>query len=362
MKVLQIMNGAIQGGISGCILNYYRHLDKSVFHFDLAMPDVNLGSNGKAFKALGCNIFKLPLKSRNPVKYALVLYQIIKDGQYDAVHVNGNLTSFFPLIIALFAGVKIRVAHAHTARIQKSLSGIFRRFFSLCLTPLVATRLVACSLEAGVAIFGRRAVTSSKFMVLNNGIDVSKYAYSEEKRNQIRKALELGDKFVIGCVGNLGPEKNTIFAIDSFYEILKLRDNVTLIIIGDGELRNMLEKRVSDLEIEQHVRFLGRRNDVNDLLQAMDAFIMPSLYEGFSLAIIEAATSGLPLFLSTSINDNYSFYPERSFISLKEKPAYWAKTIMQYKRNVDRQLCYKLIIDSGYDLETNYQMFERIYK
>lgn len=362
IRVLQIMNGAVAGGISTVILNYYQMLDHNKIHFDCAMPDIKLGQNGRALQILGCNMLEIPLKSKHPILYWKTLSKILKEGNYDAIHVNGNATSFFPLLIAKYVNIPIRIAHVHTAMLPQNLIEKFKYFISRRITRYVATKFVACSEQSALAIFGLDVFNYSKILLLRNAIDSNKFKFSLEIRRDIRKKLNLSNKFVIGCVGNLGPEKNHTFAIKVFSEIKKQRKNAHLILVGDGELRQQLEIEVKELRLEKDVSFLGRRTDINILLQGMDIFLMPSLYEGFSLAALEAASSGLPIFFSENVHKNFNFYKECYYISLNDKPVKWAEKILHYEREVKRENSVKIIKEAGYDILDNVEKFLSLYQ
>lgn len=361
IKVLQIMNGAAAGGISTVILNYYSVIDRNRIHFDCAMPDIDLGPNGLALSNLGCKIIQLPLKSKKPIKYWIILNKILKDGKYDAIHVNGNITSFYPLLIAKCAGIPVRIAHAHTAMLAKMYKDKIKRCLSSITTKLVATKIVACTNESAVATFGKNCINSDKFVLLNNSINTDKFAYNQNVRNQLRKKLNLTDKFVIGCVGNLGPEKNHTFALKICKEAILQNKFVHLFIVGDGKLKDKLIEESRLLGISDSVSFLGRRTDINELLQAMDVFLMPSLYEGFSLAALEAATAGLPIFFSDNIPKNFSFYSECYYISLNKSPKEWAEFILRKGTDINRKLGLNKVKEAGYDIIQNAEVFESLY-
>lgn len=361
-KVLQIMNGAVAGGISTVILNYYQLMDRNKVHFDCAMPDVELGQNGFEFQKLGCKIIKIPLKSKHPILYWKVLKNILKSGDYSAIHVNGNATSFFPLIIAKYMGVPIRIAHAHTAMLPQSMLEKIKYYISRRITKYVATKIIACSKESAISIFGEDMFYSGKILLLKNAIDSQKFQFSAKIREDIRKKLNFNDKIIIGCVGNLGPEKNHSFAIKVFLEIKKQKEKVHLVLIGDGELRKELETEVRNLNLEKDVSFLGRRTDINILLQGIDIFLMPSLYEGFSLAAVEAICSGLPIFFSENVQKNFEFYDKCFYISLKKSPKYWANKILEISNNTERKDGKTFIKTAGLDLIDNVDKFTSLYE
>ena len=287
IKVLHIMNGAKNGGISMYVSNMYKYINKDNIHFDCAVYDDNLGINGENLKKMGCIFYKLPLKSRHPIKYYIALKKIIIDGKYNVVHVHQNESSVYPLMISKRCNVKGLISHAHTYRVYKSIFGKTKNKISQLLLKKYSTKRIACSSKAALSIFG----TCKDVIIQKNAIDTNLFQFDERKRIYIRKELGIDNKFVIGCVGNLGKEKNFDFAIGVFSNILKKANNAMLVIIGDGPEKNNLIELAEKLRITDKTLFLGKRSDVNILLQGMDVFLMPSKYEGFGIAALEAATS-----------------------------------------------------------------------
>ena len=359
INVLQVMNAAGAGGVSAVVLNYYKALDRTKVHFDFAMADINLGKSGKEFEALGCKFYKLPLKSKHPFKYRKCLKKILIDGKYDAIHVHGNETSFYPLYIAKKAKIKIRIAHAHTARKPVGIINKLKRLMSIILTKSVATNLLACTRDAACSIFGKKSLSSDKLFVLKNAIDTKSFVFDSDKREKIRQELGLQNNFCICCVGALEPVKNHKFALQIFKEVLEAKPEARLVMVGDGSLRNDLEQNAIELGISDKVLFLGRRNDVCDLLKGMDSFIMPSLYEGFAIAGLEAAATGLPIYLSDRIPADLSFYSQSHYLSLDDSTA-WANQILSCQ-SYDRTNGVIEVREAGFEIQSTAKDLQCIY-
>lgn len=361
VRILHIMNGAVLGGMSTVVLNYYRNINRDKYWFDFLMYNSKLGPNGEALKELGCDMFFLPLKSRHPVKYINGLIKIIKQGKYDGIHVHHNETSYLALFVAKRLGLPLRIAHAHTAPNIAGLRVPTRLRLSRFITPLVATHLLACSSEAAQYVYGGSTRVRRKTVILNNAIDVDKFMFRNDIREITRSSLGLRDELVIGTVGNLDPVKNQQYLLEIFCDLKKLRSGSKLIIVGDGMLRQDLEDHAKELDIFDDVLFLGRRTDVADLLMTMDAFVMPSISEGFGIAALEAAASGLPIFLSDSITKELGFYSRHKYLSIDEKPDVWAKAINGYQLDYDRQQGAIEAAQGGYDIRENTKILEGIY-
>lgn len=361
IKVLHIMNGANAGGISSVVLNYYSRINREEFHFDCAMTDMNLGPNGLALQELGTEFFEIPLKSKHPFKFIIILYKLLKKGKYDVIHVHNNESSLLALIIATVAGIKKRVAHAHTVRRDERISVKIKLLISHIFIRMFATKMVACTTNAAISIFGKGSINSNKTIILKNSIDTKRYQYREEVREEVRRELNLKNKFVLGCVGNLLPEKNYFFAIDIVESLVKLKSNFVLIIVGSGYLESTLKDYVKSKKLEKNILFLGRRSDVDKILQAFDCFLMPSKYEGFGIAALEAATAGLPILLSSQIPNNFLFYSRNRYIEIDKGVNPWISAICNLKFDYNREAGVKEVINAGYDILYTCDDFKRIY-
>ena len=225
------------------------------------------------------------------------------------------------------------------------------------LYPIYANNYFACSDSAGRYFFKGR-----KYMVVKNAIMTEKFAYSEEVRKKIRSGLNLEGKFVIGHAARFAEHKNHTFLIDVFAEILKIRPESQLLLIGDGELKKSIQNKVNALGIGEYVKFMGVRPDVNELYQAMDAFVFPSIFEGLGIVNIEAQAAGVLTFCSDAVPKEANISPVFYSIPLTKSASEWAKIIVKnyddtvYKREDMSQY----VIDAGYDirdLSTKLQQF-----
>lgn len=219
----------------------------------------------------------------------------------------------------------------------------------------------ACSEIAGKWMFKNR-----NFRVIHNAINVSDFVYNESIRQKVRTQLGLlKDEFVIGHVGRFSYQKNHDFLIDVFNEVHRRLPEAVLILIGDAvedELYlNKAKQKVKELNLVENVRFLGIRNDVPDLMQAMDCFLFPSRFEGLGIVIIEAQTAGLPCYVSSVIPNEVKITNLVDFISLNESPENWAEKIIKNK-NYKRKDISKEIIKAGYDINTEIKKMQKFYE
>lgn len=214
--------------------------------------------------------------------------------------------------------------------------------------PKYATELFACGHEAGKWMFG-----SIEFTVLNNAIDAERYAYDEKKRKEIRAELSIPENaLVIGHVGRFAPPKNHTFIVDLFDRITKMRNDSVLLLVGDGDLKAGIEEKVKILGLSDKVVFTGLRSDVDRLLQAMDVFLFPSVYEGLPLSIIEAQAAGLPCLISDKVPDECRITDCVQQLSLDDPIEIWIQAVLN-AGGTERKETLTLIRNAGYDIKTN---------
>ncbi|MFR1316468.1 MAG: glycosyltransferase [Clostridium perfringens] len=217
----------------------------------------------------------------------------------------------------------------------------------------------ACSKAAGKFLYGKKAFYENRVFVINNAIEIDKFKYNENIRNKVRKELNLEDKFVIGNIGRFAKQKNHKFLIDIFYEVKKKKENAFLLLIGEGDLRESIEKKLEKLNLRNSVLFLSSRKDVNEILQGMDVFVLPSLYEGLPVSVIEAQTSGLPCIISNKVTDEVNII-DCKFLSITNAKV-WCKYILKSEDHL-RVDTNESITKAGYDIKYEALKIQNIYE
>ncbi len=364
IKVLHIINGADLGGISSMILNYYRSIDRNKYHFDFIYSiDEPLGYNGNELRKLGAKFFYVPKKSEGLWHHISGIKKVIRDGNYDVIHVHSSLTSYVALAVAKKCGIKIRIAHAHNA--VKSVVGLkakINRVVGNVLIKRYATKRLACSIDAAIYTFGDKSINESNVRILPNAIDPMKYAFSEEASTKKREELCISpETFVFGTVGRMTVEKNQMFLVDVLREVIRLVPDTKLLLVGDGNLRREIENSVKEADLVADVIFTGQRTDVPDLLNVYDVFVLPSHYEGFPVAGVEAGANGLPIVLSDTITRELGFFPNVKYLSLNDSPLVWAKSITSYMGKPRNDAALSFIKANSYDIEGNSKILAQIY-
>lgn len=361
-KVLHIVGGAVYGGISRVVLNYYKNIDRDKIHFDLAVTDKFIGHHANILEGMGCQIFPICLKSENLKLYRAQIKKILCNGDYDAIHVHSNDTSWVALRLAKQMDIKVRIAHAHTAGHLGNDTLKFRIRMTVCqlLNRHYATRLVSCGKKAGEFIYGKAGTKMKKHCVLPNAIDTSVFSFNPEKRREVRESLGIDNSFIVGMIGRLAPQKNTIRAISIFKEIKSKVPNAKLLMAGSGPDEEATKAEVHRLDLDQSVIFLGQRSDVYDLYQALDLYMLPSLYEGFPVAAVEAMATGLPCLLSDTITDELQFGSKVHYLPL-DKEGIWAGIAQKYVAYHDRYSGQNEIQKHGLDIRDTACQLEKIY-
>ena len=355
LHILHIATSMNRGGLETLLMNCYRHIDREQIQFDFLVHRSFRADYDDEIEALGGTIYRLPrLNPFSPGYYAALMRFFHAHPEYHIVHCHLDCMSAIPLSVAKKCGVPVRIAHSHNANQDKNWKYILKRIF-MKQTPKFATHYFACSKQAGSWMFPGQSVT-----VIANGIDTPQYQFSATYRNSIRTELNLADHFIIGHTGRFMPQKNHDFLIDVFREVHDRQPNSVLLLIGEGPLSGSIAQKVKQLNLEDSVRFLGVRSDVNQLLQAMDAFVMPSLYEGLSLATVEAQTAGLPCFLADTIPSECHLTDNVSFLSLSAPPSEWATAILSTDYS-QRRSGHETVRNAGFDIRATADFLQDFY-
>lgn len=284
------------GGLTTVAMNYYRAMDKQDLQVDFASSNETVQSLLEELEQNGSAYIRFPDRRKHVIKYMFALYQKLKCGGYNVIHVHGNsATMVFDLFPAWLLKVEKRIAHVHNVQSQY-------RVLHTVLKPLMnllANRRLAVSDEAGWYLYGDR-----KFIVLNNAIDVDHYRFRLEGRLRHRAEWKIPDSaLLVGTAGKMNNQKNQKFLVEVFSHVLVKRPDARLLIVGDGELRGEIEEQIRALGISDSCILTGMQEDIADYLSAMDVFVFPSLYEGLSLALLEAQASGLKCFYTDSLTE-----------------------------------------------------------
>lgn len=348
IKILSVVPSlSFADGITSYVMNYYRQLPEVEMDFIVTASTNKTGYYDEIIKNGNKVEFIISNKIsaiRKTIKEINTFFEN-KGKKYDIIHCHVPNTGLFYLYFAKKHGIKIRIIHSH---VNKSSDKILSKIRNDILSPMAvyyANEYFACSDIAGKFLFKNR-----DFYTINNAIDISKYLYSKEIREEYRNELNIKDKFVIGEFGRLCNQKNQLYTLEIFNEVLKIKKNAVLLFAGDGYLESKIVKKAQDMGILDKVIFLGVRKDLNKLYNCLDVFLLPSTYEGLGRVLIEAQANGLSSFTSKFVvPDTAKVTDLLHYISLEESPKDWANIILNNTK--ERQEQSLKIKENGFAIE-----------
>lgn len=363
VKVLQIGMTYNPGGVESYLLQQFYALDRTKVTYDF----VNLTSEHDIVAqdeliAAGCKVFAIIRRRKHPFKNMYQWLKLLTNEKYDFIVLNAvNLEYVFPLVIAKCFGISGRIIHSHNSGFNHKI-GFLRKLrinFNTMLLHRCATHYFACSEIAGKWMFGNKI----NFTVIRNAIKPDVFIFDKIKRKKVRQQLNIKNEFVIGHVSRFSYQKNHLFLIEIFSEFVKKRPDAILLLVGgdvgEGTIWKQCHELVSERGLKDKVLFLGARNDVPDLMQAMDCFVLPSFFEGLPLVGIEAQASGLPCYFSDTITREVGITELAHFISLQNKEA-WVESFL-YASNVKRVNRKEEIVRAGYDITNEIRKIQQFY-
>lgn len=348
-RVAQVLSKMNSGGIEMVVLNYYRHIDRTKVQFDFVVEEGSTIPFRDEIERMGGRIYLVP-PYINIKEYQTRLVKLFRTNNYKIVHAHMNTLSIFPLRAAKKAGVQVRITHNHSTADKTELKRTIIKYILRPFAKVSATHYCACSVLAGKWLFGNSFFEKGNVKLIPNAIDISKFTFNEEIRNRVRTELGVEDNFVVGHVGRFMHQKNHEFLIDIFKRIHEKESKAILLLIGEGELKHKIEKKVRCLGLNDFVRFLGVQYNVNELMQGMDIFLLPSLYEGLPVVGVEAQSSGLPCVYSSSITEETKILDSTEFVSLEESVDKWANKVIQLKDRCERKKVDEKVIDAGFEI------------
>ena len=358
-RVLQVVTHMNRGGLETMLMNYYRSIDREQLQFDFLTHRPYEGDYGEEIKQMGGKIYHLPILNPFSGSYKKTLRLFFSEHpEYQIVHVHQDCLSGAILKIAKECGIKVRIAHSHSASQDKDIKYPIKLLFRRNITRH-ATALMACGSDAGNWMFH-----GADFLVLNNAIDTHLYVCNSAKRDRMRTKLGIDqDELVIGHVGRLDYPKNHLFLVDIFHQVKRLIPHAKLLLIGDdtGDFADRTKEKVRSLGFEDSVIFAGIRSDVPDLLQAMDVFVFPSNYEGLPMTMVEAQAAGLPCLISDKVPIECKMTDLVQQIPLSAGAEVWAKAAMKSAKETVREDTSVQIKAAGFDIAENAKWLQNYY-
>lgn len=356
IRVLHVVTTMNRGGLETMLMNYYRHINRKKLQFDFLVHREEKSDYEKEINMLGGKVFRLSKLNPFSIYYKNELYNFFHNHpEYLIVHVHQDCLSSIALKEAYRSHVPVRIAHSHNAQQDLNLKYLIKNCF-MKFIPQYATHLFACGKDAGDWMF-----RGKDYIVLNNAINTKKFTYNVEKKREVRNSLNLTNEIVIGHIGRFDKQKNHDFLIEVFNQVNRLDKNTRLCLVGQGKLEKEIKEKVKKLGLHDKVLFLGKRDDINELLQAMDVFVFPSLFEGLPVTLIEAQASGLPIIKSENVSKQCIITPNVFTLSLNDSPLKWAQKILEINKVFKRKDTAQYIINNHYDINENAKWLENFY-
>ncbi len=328
-KILVINTVGLQfNGITTVIYNYLSAMDRTGMEIDFLAFDSICDEIREKFEKIG-RIIIVPERKKDLKGYAKALGRVLKSG-YDVVHIHGNSSTMaIDSLIARLNRVGNVIVHSHSTSCDHP-------FFNVALKPLMrlfADTFIACSEKSGNWLY------KSGYIVLNNAIDTEKFAFNENSRQSCRRELGVEDEYLIGHIGHFTVDKNQSFLVDVFSCLHKLVPRSKLLLIGQGGKLQEVRDKVRELGLDEYVVFAGVRNDIDRLYQAMDIFVLPSLWEGLPLVMLEAQAAVLPVIVSTNVTGEARCTELVRYKPLDDGAESWAEQVIAALKNAgDRNM------------------------
>lgn len=353
------------GGIESFLCNVLTRIDLEKFQVDIVSVSNEESLFTHTLEKNGVNFFQLSGSQQKIVENYNIFRILAEKRRYDVFHLNAfQGLSLNYLHIAQQAGIPMRIAHSHNTSLRKSPTRPLKMAIHTWAKKRYAqdaTELWACSQPAAEFLFSNQALNYKGFRFIPNGIDTQRFQFNIDIREKVRRELNLEGVLVVGNVGRLCYQKNQSFLLDVFAELLKENPESRLLLVGDGEDRGYLIQKAQRRGLFDKVLFYGLTDHTEQLLWAMDVFILPSRFEGLPVVGVEAQASGLPCIFSDAVTSECELTDSVQFLPLTASPLMWAKTISQMKNQTNRAAASGMVKSAGFDIETVAKQIESSY-
>ncbi|WP_024122932.1 glycosyltransferase family 1 protein [Bacillus halotolerans] len=369
-RVLHVLSGMNRGGAETMVMNLYRKMDRSKVQFDFLTYRNDPCAYDEEILSLGGRLFYVPsIGQSNPLTFVKNVRNTIKEnGPFSAVHAHTDFQTGFIALAARLAGVQVRVCHSHNTSWKTGFNWkdrlqlmVFRRFILA-----YATELCACGEDAGRFLFGRSNMERKRVHLLPNGIDLDLFSPAGQAADDEKKARGIAsDRLIIGHVARFHEVKNHAFLLKLAVHLKKRGVRFQMVLAGDGPLREQMEEEARRLNLLSDVLFLGTEEHIHELMRTFDVFVMPSLYEGLPVVLVEAQASGLPCIISDTITEKVDTglgLVKR--VSLSKPMDIWAETIVRAAAagRPKRELVKDTLAKLGYDARRNVGALMNLYQ
>lgn len=357
IRVLQVLTIMNRGGAETMVMNYYRHIDRSKVQFDFLLHRQERGAYDDEIESMGGRIFRIPPIFNFFAHQKAVSQFFNEHPEYQIIHGHVGELGYCIYKEAKLREIPTIIAHAHNASCDRNWKWPIRTILKYLIRPNV-TSLMTCGKKAATWMFGKKL--AEKAIMLNNAIDAQKYAFNEEIRNKVRRDMGWVDHWVIGDVARFSPQKNHLGLLSIFKEVLGKEPKALLVLVGENNgLYEEVKQKAENLGISHAVQFLGTRTDIPHILQGMDVYCSPSLYEGLSVSMVEAQAAGLRVVTSDKVPQQVAIIPELlAFIPLSAKKSIWKNALLCSYSRINT---FEQIRTAGFDIHANASFLSNFY-
>lgn len=357
MKILYVVkNMRLANGVTSYAMNYYRKLVNSN---DIKIDFLVVNDIGSPYydeiKANGGRIYLMPSYRKNIFATIKYLLNLFKKEKYDIVHSHVLNSGSIILKLAKYYGVPVRILHAHATKSGDTKLKEIRNKFFISISLANSNAYFACSKLAGDYLFTKR-----KYTVINNAVDLEKYKFNLQLRNQIRKEYSTDNKLIVLTVGRFTKQKNPFFIVDIISAIKKRMIDFEFWWFGNGVLEEEVRKYAKECGVDDCINFFGANDKVSEFYSAADVFILPSLFEGLPVVGIEAQISGIPCVFSNKITKEVQISNLCEFIPI-DAPDFWADKIIEISK-MNRIANLGSLKKESYDIERQHTILIEEYK
>lgn len=357
IRILHVFSILNRGGAETMVMNYYRQIDRAKVQFDFLVHRRERGAYDDEIESLGGRIYRIsPIYSLCSHRRAVYRF-MAEHPEYQIIHGHVGELGYFLYKEANRRRIPCVIAHAHNASAELNWKWPFRWILKHLIRKYINTPMT-CGSEASKWLFGRKL--AEKAIMLNNAIHAERYAYNPKMRDEVRQKMGWENQFVVGDVARFSPQKNHLYLLRLFEALLRKKNNALLVLVGaKEELYNEVASYVEQNGLNNKVEFLGSRDDVAELMQGMDVYCSPSLFEGLSLSMVEAQAAGLRVVTSDNVPRQVQLIPElMEFLPLTISPDAWVDVLL---KRYNRRDTFDEIVHSGFDVKNNASWLQEFY-
>ena len=362
IRIAVIVGKMASGGKKSLIMEYYRHIDRTQIQFDFICDSDSQAIPTEEIESLGGRVYTIA-PYQHIFKNITDMRKIYVTNKYPVVHAYNSTMNIFPMFIAKRCGIPVRISESISMAHAKDWKTVLKKVLRP-MSKWFANYYMACGKECGRWQFGDKFFNAGKVDVFKTVVDTGFNSFDPELRKKTREKYGWSDKIVVGHIGRFTVQKNPLYMLEIFAAVARKAPEAVLCLIGDGELKREMMKKINQLGIEEQVAYLGRREDIQQFYNAMDCFLLPSLYEGLPVVGLEAECCGLPTFFSTEIAKEANACDALGhFIELNESAEVWAEEILKtVKENMPVRKSYaEEVASAGFDSKSEALRLQRYY-